>query len=129
MRHVILSCTPPTVNTMFINVKGKGRVKSKRYREWESMSSFELGSKMMLPANKQFEEYGLIIKLKKRSNADYSNYVKPIEDLLCALQITPDDKFNILPIIMPNDKDQVDIYILDKEEAEDLVGILTKFCS
>lgn len=26
---------PPSVNNLFINVRGRGRVKSKHYREWE----------------------------------------------------------------------------------------------
>jgi Holliday junction resolvase RusA-like endonuclease len=114
---ISLSETPPTVNTMYRNLRGRGRVKTARYLKWCDFAEFEI--KRQYPKKITSNTYGLILMINKRSNGDLSNYIKPIEDLLVRMGITPDDQFNVLPIAMPKiDAKGVDIIILDKNDTK-----------
>lgn len=119
MIRISLSKRPPSVNAMYGNNKsgrGKGRFKTKAYKKWISESSLEL----MTQKKEVIRSggYGLILRFKKPKNADYSNYVKPIEDFLVSSGITPDDSRNIFTSHYGSDEGGIDIIILDESEAE-----------
>lgn len=124
---------PPTVNSMYVNVKGRGRVKSKRYANWinQAIIDFNLIRSPIIKTLPPSEEsYGFIIRLKKAANADYTNYAKPLEDFLVNVGATPDDCRNIFPLVIPHlDKARKDVHItiLDSEEAMEMVRIINKF--
>lgn len=115
--------TPPTVNSMYQNVYRRGRVKTKRYVAWTQFASKELRGQSPTPI--QTNKYGFIIYINPRSNADLSNYIKPIEDLLVTLKITPDDKHNILPIVMRHEGKGVIIKVLDGVEAKAMADLIS----
>lgn len=123
MIELKITDTPPTINSMFSNVYGKGRVKSKRYKQWCKSANIEL--RLQKPKKILTNKYGLIVYIRKRSNADLSNYMKPIEDLLVSMGITPDDKNNMLPIVMPYSGNGCKLIILDGNEVHELSNNIT----
>jgi hypothetical protein len=80
---------PPSTNNLFVNVRGRGRVKSERYRTWLSAAGWDM---KRYHNQKWTEPVYLTIRLGKlRANADVSNRIKAIEDLLVLHQIIPGD--------------------------------------
>jgi len=85
-----LSKMPPSVNGLYsTDWKTKRRFTSKNYAAWLSVVLIE----MLTQPRKQYEG---VVRLKirigpGRSNADCSNYIKPIEDLLVKHGIIQDD--------------------------------------
>lgn len=80
---------PPTTNNLFVNVRGKGRIKSERYRTWLSAAGWD----MKKYHNQRWNEpVHLTIALGKlRTNSDISNRIKALEDLLVTHKIIPGD--------------------------------------
>jgi Holliday junction resolvase RusA-like endonuclease len=83
---------PPSVNSAWLNIQGRGRVKSSAYRLWER-ESLKAIDKLYLPA--VHPEAGLVVRLElprpdKRSDLD--NRIKPILDLLVASGVIADDR-------------------------------------
>jgi hypothetical protein len=117
---------PPTVNQMYFNMPKRGRVKTTRYQKWisDATCDIELLKPRVEPVTTA--KYGLIICLKKHASSDYSNYVKPIEDLLVNMGLTPDDKHNLLPICIGQEESGVSIAILDEQEARGLISFINK---
>jgi hypothetical protein len=91
MKTVIkLSHVPPSTNALFANVRGKGRIKTERYRTWIQAAGWDLArfnhnQRWTVPV------YLTIIIGKLRAGSDVSNRVKAIEDLLVAHKIIPGD--------------------------------------
>jgi Holliday junction resolvase RusA-like endonuclease len=91
MKTVIrLQHVPPSTNNLFVNVRGKGRVKSERYRTWLQAAGWDLAR---FNHNQRWNEpvYLTIAIGNLRANADVSNRVKAIEDLLVVHKIIPGD--------------------------------------
>lgn len=84
-----LNHVPPSTNNLYTNVPRKGRVKTERYRTWLQA----VGWDMKRYHNQRWMEpvYLTIVIGKLRANADVSNRVKAVEDLLVAHNIIPDD--------------------------------------
>ena len=88
---------PPSVNAMFRNLSGVGRVKTKRYKAWEEKAGWQLISqkprKFRTPVN-------LLIVFGPKPGPsrswDMSNHVKAIEDLLVKHNVIDDDNSNII---------------------------------
>jgi Holliday junction resolvase RusA-like endonuclease len=90
MKTVIrLQHMPPSTNNLFVNVRGKGRVKTDRYRTWLQAAGWDMKK---YHNHRWNEPVHLTIALgKMRANADISNRIKAIEDLLVTHQIIPGD--------------------------------------
>lgn len=86
---------PPSVNALYRNVNGRGRVKTKAYKLWLTQADMHLlahrvtGDKLM-PIEGPCE---LQIRLPK-IRGDVSNRTKAAEDYLVSRRITGDDKNN-----------------------------------
>ena len=86
---ILLLPFPPSVNGMFTNVRGRGRVPTKRYKLWRDEASFML---MQQPTIKFEGRADIIISLSKgRSNSDCDNYIKAVLDCLVTNGILEDD--------------------------------------
>lgn len=79
---------PPSTNTLFANVRGKGRVKTERYKTWIAAAGWDVKG-----AEPVDGPYHLEIVLKRPDNRrrDLDNCIKAISDLLVEHGITPDD--------------------------------------
>jgi Holliday junction resolvase RusA-like endonuclease len=81
---------PPSVNEMYANVPGKGRVKSQRYRNWLSAARWTLKAQ---GARVQSGDKTLSIEIGPRNRrSDVSNRLKAVEDSLVGVAIE-DDRF------------------------------------
>lgn len=79
---------PPSVNDMFLNIVGRGRVKSQGYRAWLTEAGFALNvHRLKAVTGPVYIE----IDLSNLRQGDADNRTKPILDLLCAHGILPDD--------------------------------------
>jgi crossover junction endodeoxyribonuclease RusA len=85
---------PPSVNAMYRNVAGVGRVKTHEYRAWlKKADAYLLMQKReLLPLNGQII---VAIKVPKGTRGDISNRIKAAEDFLVSRQITGDDRHNV----------------------------------
>ena len=84
---------PPTTNNLFINVPGRGRVKSPKYREWceEVSSEFErLAVQTLFPVEVKITICG---GKGFRSDSDIANREKGIIDAIVAAEKIPDDSW------------------------------------
>lgn len=79
---------PPSVNAMYRNVNGRGRVKTQEYKDW----LIEAG--LMLRRQKPAAVVGqaeLLIELDHTRRGDATNRIKAVEDLIVAHGILADD--------------------------------------
>jgi len=85
---------PPSVNAIFANVPGVGRVKTRAYKAWlKEADGYYWMQKSKIrpiegPCNVRF-----LVPLKMRG--DISNRIKAAEDYLVSRKITGDDKHNV----------------------------------
>lgn len=81
---------PPSVNKLFANVPGKGRVKTRAYRAWIEEAGWEV--KRQRPS-KVTGRFHISIACKRPDNRrrDVANLEKALTDLLVRLKVIPDD--------------------------------------
>lgn len=81
---------PPSVNHMFFNVPGKGRVKSNAYRVWRSAAGWDIKAAKPEKFNGPVEV--LITLERKTMRGDIDNRIKAILDVLVDMDVLVDDK-------------------------------------
>lgn len=81
---------PPSTNNLYVNVRGRGRVRSQRYATWANAAGWEI--KRQHPEKVSGAISLDIAVQRKRSNADVSNRIKAVEDLLVHMGVIDDDK-------------------------------------
>lgn len=81
---------PPSTNNLFVNVRGKGRVKSARYAQWCTEAGWEARRQR---AGKVEGPYALYITACRPDarRRDLGNLEKPVSDALKAAGIIEDD--------------------------------------
>ncbi len=81
---------PPSVNVLFRNVPGKGRVRTKRYKDWAAASGWDCNGKGSISG--AFTISIILSRKKRRKNADLDNHgTKAILDLLVTHKVIEDD--------------------------------------
>lgn len=81
---------PPSLNNMFTNIAGRGRIKTQRYREWCAAAGWDANGKGTCSG-----PFSLVLVLSaasRRANSDLDNRIKPVLDLLVTHGIVDDDK-------------------------------------
>lgn len=75
---------PPSVNSLFFNVRGRGRVKTKRYSDWIVDAGMAAKAQMRLHDYRVEGPFGLeaIAYRPDKRKRDLDNLLKPILDLL-----------------------------------------------
>lgn len=80
---------PPSVNQMFRNVRGKGRVKTGHYEQWRALAATSLRLQSIPAAS------GPVVVLfgveRQSSRADIDNRIKAMLDAIVAAKIIADD--------------------------------------
>src|SRR5262245_30123746 len=88
--EIILRLTPPPwLNNIFVNVLGRGRVPSKRYKSWQRTAGWELQTQRQGCIGGPWE---VAIALPENLTGDCDNYVKPLLDLLVKHAVVDDDR-------------------------------------
>ena len=84
---------PPSVNQMYRNVSGKGRVKTKKYLDWivDCEFTFHEQKKRNEPVPGNFNCEIVLSEESRRPNADCDNRIKAVLDLLQAWNLITDD--------------------------------------
>ncbi len=86
----------PSVNSMFRNVRGRGRVRSKSYLVWLKIAGIEVLAQKVRQ-QKLTPPLCLTLRLPdSKGRADLSNFIKACEDLLVHANIIPDDNDKII---------------------------------
>lgn len=81
---------PPSTNNLFINLPGKGRVKSGAYKAWQRQASAALTfASWDMPA----KPYNVTIRLNMDHRGDIDNRVKPVLDLLVTHHVISGDQW------------------------------------
>lgn len=81
---------PVSVNAMYLNVSGKGRVKTPRYKTWLEAAGWSIRAAKPTRLYGQFSlQMTLYTADEKRRDVD--NTVKPVLDLLVAHDLIEDD--------------------------------------
>lgn len=90
-KSVLLSLPiPPSVNAMFRNVRGRGRVKSKIYKDWLKQADLYLLTQKPIP--KILGPYKISISMPP-ARGDLDNRQKALIDYLVSRGITDDDRY------------------------------------
>lgn len=85
----------PSVNEMYRNVAGVGRVKSSVYKTWAKTAMQEMMAQRKLPL--PVPPVCLTIRVPDTNGkGDISNRVKAVEDLLVRMHCLPDDNDKII---------------------------------
>lgn len=80
---------PPSTNSLFANVPGKGRVKTGLYKAWITEAGYQVNRQ---PKWAFVEDVALTITVGPRDKrADISNRIKAVEDLLVRHGVLEDD--------------------------------------
>jgi crossover junction endodeoxyribonuclease RusA len=89
---------PPSLNSAYRNVPGRGRAKTRVYREWLRIADAHLlaQKRTLVRLTGPLEVY---IKLPANTRGDISNRVKALEDYLVSREITDDDKYNTRVVV------------------------------
>lgn len=83
----------PSVNSLYANVRGKGRVRTEAYKRWALAAGYDFAAQTRGKSIKGLYELSLTIsRAKARSNSDLSNRIKGAEDLLVEHGVVEDDK-------------------------------------
>jgi Holliday junction resolvase RusA-like endonuclease len=83
----------PSVNALYRNVRGRGRVKTARYRSWIRGQLKALVAQRARPV---VPPVAILIELPDNMRGDPDNRTKAILDLLVAASIIPDDNIGII---------------------------------
>jgi crossover junction endodeoxyribonuclease RusA len=83
---------PPSVNAAYRNVRGKGRAKTQKYRDWEADAGVYLMQQREWKSQKVNGSYELDIRLPENIKGDIDNRIKCVSDLLVSVGAVEDDK-------------------------------------
>lgn len=89
--RIDLSTPPPSVNNAFINLPGRGRVKSKQYRAWTQAAAWEVAAQRP----RRITGYVIVdMSIGRTTRAsDIDNRCKGILDLLVQTGVIEDDRY------------------------------------
>ena len=91
MIRLSLAHTPPSVNGMFQNCAGRGRVKTTRYRQWAAAVSWDI--KAQHSGKMLSGPFEISMTVGRPSKAcDLDNRAKAILDILQSCRVIRDDK-------------------------------------
>lgn len=81
---------PISVNAMYRNVAGVGRVKTKELKNWKLEAEWEL-ARQNPPRFVGQVDISITLRYPPKGRADCSNYIKAVEDLLVTCGVIEDD--------------------------------------
>lgn len=88
-----LSEAPVPVNNMYLNVPGRGRVKTKRYKAWRMASSWELvEQRRAYGVNAITERVSVTVHLPEKTRGDADGRLKATLDCLQDAGIISNDR-------------------------------------
>ena len=94
-RKITFAAMPTSVNAMFKNVNGRGRVKTKEYHDWQEAALWEIVGQRIKPIDGEVSiSIGLVAQDKR--SFDIDNRIKGALDTLVKAKIIQDDNSKIV---------------------------------
>lgn len=81
---------PPSVNQLYRNAPGRGRVKTDRYKTWINAAGWELKSQRPRRLSGSYA-LTMLCERKDKRRRDLGNLIKAVEDLLVTHHVVEDD--------------------------------------
>ena len=81
---------PPSLNNSFLNLRGRGRIKSTKYRAWIEEAGYRLNGQS--PRRVEGPVRVSIVAVRENRLRDIDNIIKPILDLLVRHGVIEDDR-------------------------------------
>jgi len=89
-QSILLDGLPCSVNAMYRNVKGRGRVKSQRYNTWLNAVNWQVAAQKPEKVEGDIE-VAIFCKKPDRRKRDVDNCIKAVLDLLVSNSLIEDD--------------------------------------
>jgi len=86
---MIVLPVPPSVNMLFRNVPGRGRVKTGHYKAWLQEAGLKLKLQRPMPIAGRYQ---LTIRIPQKLLGDIDNRIKAVSDLLVQHALVEDDR-------------------------------------
>lgn len=111
---------PPSVNSLYRNVTGKGRVKTERYRTWINAAGWDVRAQKPEPVAGQVRVAYRVPWPKDNRHRDLGNYEKALSDLLVLHGVIEDDSkiIELLLLYGESTEDKVLIEVAAKARAD-----------
>lgn len=84
--------TPPSVNNLYANVRGRGRIKSERYRVWRNAAAWAMRLDGNKPRSWETISGPVSVEIICGGRADVDNRSKAALDLLVEMKVIGDDR-------------------------------------
>lgn len=81
---------PPPTNNLYVNVRGRGRVKSARYTAWIREAAMYVNRSRPAKVSGKYR-FTMIVERPDRRARDLDGLVKPVLDFLVRADLTDDD--------------------------------------
>ncbi len=83
-----LPIMPPSTNNLFVNVPGKGRIKSAEYNRWINQAGMLIKAQCR---ERMSSRANVSIFIEEKQGADIDNRIKPVLDLLVKVGVLAGD--------------------------------------
>lgn len=83
---------PPSTNHLFVNLPGKGRVKSAEYKAWISAAGWQAKTAVVGKETFKGKPVAVTYSVPENQRRDLDNYLKALNDVLKLAQIIEDDR-------------------------------------
>lgn len=91
---------PPSVNALYRNVPGRGRVKTAAYKRWGAVAAGYAWRQKPLGGFPRFERnFEIVILVPAKMRGDVDNRAKASLDILKDWRIIPDDRHSVAPTV------------------------------
>ncbi len=106
---------PPSVNSLYANIPGVGRITSRRYKQWQT----EVGWQILIQKPQRIiGPYALAITVPQKMRGDIDGRLKAILDLLWKQRVTSDDSLCESVSIKRGDVTEMEIEIRAVEKRK-----------
>lgn len=108
---------PVSVNAMYANAPGRGRVKTERYKTWLNAAGWNVKLAKPSPLKGAYTLEITLFQSQKRKR-DIDNVVKPISDLLVEHQLVEDDSLCTRLVVqrIPSDTQWAEVTVKAQQE-------------
>jgi Holliday junction resolvase RusA-like endonuclease len=91
--RIYLNHLPPSVNSIYANVAGRGRIKAARYKEWINAVGWTVNPQLSKDTARWTGPVKITVgMIRPRENSDLDNRLKALDDLLQTFGIVSNDK-------------------------------------
>lgn len=106
---------PPSVNSLYANIPGVGRITTVRYKRWKKEAGWQI---LIQKPNRVWGPYKLAITVPQKMRGDIDGRLKATIDLLVTHRVTMDDSLCASVSIKRGDVTEMEIEISAVEKRK-----------